>query len=82
MPFNFNKLTVKAQETIQNAIEIAQNYNNQIVQPEHLLAAMLQDPSSVAVSLIQKSGANINLMKMAFGKRVLNSCLVEIIGHR
>ena len=68
MPFNFNKLTVKAQETIQNAIEIAQNYNNQIVEPEHLLAAMLQDPSSVAVSLIQKSGANINLMKIKAGE--------------
>jgi len=68
MPFNFNKLTVKAQETIQNAIEIAQNYNNQIVEPEHLLAAMLQDQSSVAVSLIQKSGANINLMKIKVGE--------------
>src|ERR1035437_2244942 len=68
MAFNFNKFTVKAQETIQNAIEIAQNYNNQIVEPEHLLAAMLQDPSSVAVSLIQKSGANLNLMKIKAGE--------------
>jgi ATP-dependent Clp protease ATP-binding subunit ClpB len=68
MAFNFNKLTVKAQETIQNAIEIAQNYNNQIVEPEHLLAAMLQDQASVAVSLIQKSGANINLMKIKIGE--------------
>jgi ATP-dependent Clp protease ATP-binding subunit ClpB len=68
MPFNFNKLTVKAQETIQNAIEIAQNYNNQIVEPEHLLAALLQDQSSVAVSLIQKSGANLNLMKIKAGE--------------
>jgi ATP-dependent Clp protease ATP-binding subunit ClpB len=29
---------------------------------------MLQDPSSVAVSLIQKSGANINLMKIKAGE--------------
>jgi len=68
MQFNFNKLTVKAQETIQNAIEIAQNYNNQIVEPEHLLAALLQDQSSVAVSLIQKSGANLNLLKIKAGE--------------
>jgi ATP-dependent Clp protease ATP-binding subunit ClpB len=68
MAFNFNKLTVKAQETIQNSIEIAQNYNNQIVEPEHLLAALLQDQSSVAVSLIQKSGANLNLMKIKVGE--------------
>ncbi len=39
MAFNFNKFTVKAQETIENAVEIAQNYNNQIVEPEHILAA-------------------------------------------
>ncbi|MHB8906264.1 MAG: ATP-dependent chaperone ClpB [Melioribacteraceae bacterium] len=68
MPFNFNKFTVRAQETVQNAIEIAQNYNNQIVEPEHILAAMLQDPSNVAVSIIQKSAANINPMKIKIGE--------------
>ena len=62
--FNFNKLTVKAQETIQNAVEIAQNYNNQIVEPEHILAAMIQDPANVAVSIIQKSGVNLNQLKL------------------
>ncbi|MEK6553166.1 MAG: Clp protease N-terminal domain-containing protein, partial [Bacteroidota bacterium] len=46
MAFNFNKFTVNAQGTVQSAIEIAQNYNNQIVEPEHLLAAMLQDQSN------------------------------------
>ena len=38
MSFNFNRLTVKAQEVVQSAIEIAQNYNNQIVETEHVLA--------------------------------------------
>ena len=68
MSFNFNKLTVKAQETIQDAVEIAQNYNNQVVEPEHIFAAMLQDPSSVAVSIIQKVGADINRMKIKAGE--------------
>ncbi|MCX6169675.1 MAG: ATP-dependent chaperone ClpB [Ignavibacteriales bacterium] len=68
MEFNFNKFTVKAQETVKNAIEIAQNYNNQIVEPEHLLAAILQDQSNVAVSIIQKSGANINQMRIKIGE--------------
>jgi ATP-dependent Clp protease ATP-binding subunit ClpB len=43
MAFNFNKLTVKAQEIVQNAIEIAQNYSNQILEPEHLLASIIQE---------------------------------------
>ena len=64
MAFNFNKFTVKAQGTVQNAIEIAQNYNNQIVEPEHLLAAMLQDQQGVAVNIIQKAGGNLNQMRI------------------
>ena len=64
MNFNFNKLTVKAQETVQNAVEIAQSYNNQIVEPEHILAAMIQDPDNVAVSIIQKTGANLDKLKI------------------
>jgi ATP-dependent Clp protease ATP-binding subunit ClpB len=68
MAFNFNKFTVKAQETVQTAIEIAQNYNNQIVEPEHLLASMLQDQSNLVVSIIQKSGGNINQMKIKIGE--------------
>lgn len=68
MAFNLNKFTVKAQESIQNAIEIAQNYNNQIVEPEHIFAAMLQDSSNVAVSIVQKSGGNINQLKIKLGE--------------
>ncbi len=64
MAYNFNKFTIKAQETIQNSIEIAQNYNNQIVEPEHIFAAMLQDGSGVAASIIQKVGGNIDKLKI------------------
>ena len=68
MALDFNKFTVKAQETIQNAIEIAQNYNNQIVEPGHLLAAMLQDSDNVAVSIIQKIGAGIDNLRIKVGE--------------
>lgn len=68
MAFNFDKLTVKAQEMVQSAVEIAQNYNNQVVEPEHLLAAMLQDSGGVAESMIQKTGANINQLKIKIGE--------------
>ena len=68
MQFNFNKFTVKAQETVQSAVEIAQNYNNQIVEPEHILASLLQDQQGVAVSIIQKAGGNLNLMKIKIGE--------------
>jgi ATP-dependent Clp protease ATP-binding subunit ClpB len=64
MAFNFNKLTVKAQEIVQSATEIAQNYNNQIVEPEHLLAAIMQESGNVAESIIKKTGGNFNAIKL------------------
>lgn len=72
MAFNFNKLTVKAQETIQNAVEIAQSYNNQVIEPEHIGSAMLQDSDNVGVSIIQKAGANINQLKLKFAALLEN----------
>ncbi|MCF8261906.1 MAG: ATP-dependent chaperone ClpB [Melioribacteraceae bacterium] len=70
MAFNFNRMTVKAQETIQNAVEIAQNYNNQVIEPEHILAAMFQDSDNVALSVLQKAGANPNQLKIKVGELI------------
>ena len=61
---NLNKLTVKAQEVVQSAIEIAQNYNNQIVEPEHVLAAIVQESGNVAENVIKKTGGNFNAVKL------------------
>ena len=70
MNFNLNKLTVKAQEVVQNAIEIAQNYNNQILEPEHLLAAVIQESGNIADTILRKTGGNVDAIKVineAFG---------------
>ncbi len=64
MSFNFNRLTVKAQEVVQSATEIAQNYNNQIVEPEHILAAVVQESGNIAENVIKKTGGNFNAVKL------------------
>jgi ATP-dependent Clp protease ATP-binding subunit ClpB len=64
MAFNFNKLTVKAQELFQNSLEIAQNYNNQILEPEHLLASMIQDEEGIVISILKNVEANIGYLKI------------------
>ncbi|MBT8380156.1 MAG: ATP-dependent chaperone ClpB [Ignavibacteria bacterium] len=64
MQFNLNKLTIKAQESFQSAIEIAQNYNNQIIEPEHILAALVQESGSIADSILKKTGANVDAIKI------------------
>ncbi len=67
MAIDFNLFTVKAQEVVQTSIEIAQNYNNQIIEPEHLLASMIQDESCVTVSILQKAGINLSQVKLKVG---------------
>ncbi len=61
---NLNKLTIKAQEALQNAQEIASSYNNQVLEPEHLLAALVQDPEGTVTPIIGKIGVNIGTVKI------------------
>lgn len=61
---NFQKLTLKSQEAYRTAKEIAANYNNQAIEPVHILAAIVQDNTSIVVDIIQKIGVNINIVKI------------------
>jgi ATP-dependent Clp protease ATP-binding subunit ClpB len=56
---NLNKYTLKAQETIQQALELAQSSNNQALEPAHILKAFLVDNDNVVVTLLNKLGANV-----------------------
>ncbi len=70
MAFNFNKFTVKAQETIQSALEIAQSYSNQVLEPEHIFASLIQEKSGFAESIIQKAGGNPNNLKIHISEAI------------
>ena len=54
-----DKFTLRAQEAIQSAIELAERNQNQQVEPEHLLVAMLEQPEGIVRPLIGKLGANV-----------------------
>lgn len=56
MAFRFDKLTVKAQEAVQQAQQLAQERGNQQLLPLHLLRALLEDPQGVVKPLLQKIG--------------------------
>ena len=64
MSFNFSKLTVKAQEIVQSSLEIAQNYNNQMLEPEHILEALIQETGNIADTILQKAGGNVRRLKL------------------
>ncbi len=58
MSFQFEKLTVKAQEAVQAAQRLAEKRNNQKVLPLHLLQALLNETEGIVQPLIQNIGAN------------------------
>lgn len=55
---NLNKFTLKAQETVQKALELAQSGNNQALEPVHVLKAFLLDNDNIIHTLFNKLGAN------------------------
>jgi ATP-dependent Clp protease ATP-binding subunit ClpB len=64
---NFNKLTIKAQEALQQASEIAASYGNQQIEPVHLFAALIQSNEGVATLLIKKIGVDTDYLKIKTG---------------
>ncbi|MCG6155062.1 ATP-dependent chaperone ClpB [Rubinisphaera margarita] len=58
MAFKFDKLTVKAQEAVQNAQRLAEQRDHQQILPLHLLMALLEESDGVVKPLLQKIGAN------------------------
>ncbi len=52
----FDKFTIKSQELIQQAHSLATRLGNQSIEPEHLLAAMLEEKDSVAWAMLRKLG--------------------------
>ena len=67
---NFNQFTIKAQEAVQTAQEIASSYSNQIIEPEHILAALVQDSEGIVIPILQKVGANVNYIKIKINEAI------------
>ncbi len=55
---NFNNLTIKSQEAVQQAATIAQGYNHQAIEPVHLLKGILSQAENVTNFLFRKLGVN------------------------
>lgn len=52
----FDKLTMKAQEAVQSAQQLAEQLRHPAIDNEHLLFALIQQPDGVVPSLLQKIG--------------------------
>ena len=65
-----DKFTLRGQEAIQAGIELAERNQNQQVEPEHILCAMLEQTEGIVRPLLGKLGANVQV--------VLNDCRAAV----
>lgn len=59
---NWEKLTIKAQEAIASAQRKADSSNHQMIENEHLLYALLEQRDGIVRPILEKLGANTNLI--------------------
>jgi len=63
MAIRWDKLTVKAQEAIQRANEIASEHGNPELLPVHLLAALIEDKEGIVPPILEKIGAGPQVLR-------------------
>ena len=56
MPIRWDKFTVKAQEAVQRASELASEHGNPELLPMHLLAALVEDREGIVPPVLEKIG--------------------------
>jgi ATP-dependent Clp protease ATP-binding subunit ClpB len=63
MPFRFEKLTIKAQEAVARAQELAAAAGNPQIEPLHLLATLLAEDGGIVRPVLDKLGANVSQLE-------------------
>jgi ATP-dependent Clp protease ATP-binding subunit ClpB len=61
---NFDNFTIKSQEAINTASQIAKSFNNQAIEPAHLFAALVQDNEGIVSSIIGRITSQIDIIKI------------------
>ncbi len=67
---NFNNFTIKAQEAVQKAIELAQGNNQQMIEPAHLLKGVMLVGENITSFLFQKLGINPQNLERVLDKEI------------
>jgi ATP-dependent Clp protease ATP-binding subunit ClpB len=70
MPIRWDKFTLKAQESVQRANDLASEHGNPEMLPAHLLAALVEDKEGIVSPVLEKIGIG--------AQAVLHECYREI----
>ena len=69
---NYNKMTIKAQEALQETVQLAEKLSHQMLQVEHLTYAVISQQDGLLRPLLQKLGVNPDILLSEI-KKVIDS---------
>ena len=67
---NFNNFTIKSQEALQQAQQIAQGYGHQQIENEHLFKAISEVDENVLPFLLKKLNVNTTILHQVLDKEL------------
>ncbi|WP_224490625.1 ATP-dependent chaperone ClpB [Robertkochia flava] len=74
---NLNNFTIKSQEAIQQAQQIAQGYGHQQIENEHIFKALLEVDENVIPYILKKLNVNISLLSQMVDSTLISFPKVE-----
>ncbi len=76
-----DKFTIKAQEAVQQAVNLAQQNGQQVIEPVHLLKGVMEKGRDVAVFIFQKLGVNVQQVEMLVDQEIKHLPRVQGAGQ-
>ena len=67
---NFNNFTIKSQEVVQKAIDLTRQNGQQLIEPLHILKAIIGESETIVNFIFQKLGANLNSVNISLDKDI------------
>ena len=67
---NFNNFTIKSQEVVQKAIELTRSAGQQMIEPVHILKAIVAESETIVNFIFQKTGASLSSVNQAVEKDI------------
>ena len=65
-----NHLTFKAQEAIESANKLSNEYQNPEISPNHLLSVLIKQEDGIVRPILQKVGVEINVLQADLNKAI------------
>ncbi|MCX6340853.1 MAG: hypothetical protein NTU72_00565, partial [Fimbriimonadales bacterium] len=66
----FDKLTLKAQDVFQSSQAVAERFKHQLIEPEHLMLALLDQDGGITKPILQKLSVDVKKLKIETEKAI------------